>query len=762
MTSPCSERTIPAPWYSESGIARRRRGGGRIRRLGNAVLVCAFTALLPALAQDLESLARAYRDSPTPGRRAALLRYAATHSKDVSGALALFTVGVTESERGEAAQALQRLETARSRLSILADYVAYYAAEARWARKDFAGVSPELETVWRTAPVSPLAGKAALLAAKAFGEIGDRKAAVAVLRQWYQRLPQPEGDAALGAALEAAGELAQAAVFYQRVYYEHPLHGASAAAGAALERIRTTLGPSYPPPMPQAMLGRAAKFVEAGYYARAREEYDSLIAALGGEQRDVARVRRAVVDYQEGRTEEARRRLEALELKSPEADAERLYYLLACARRMGDTETMRACVERLEQNHPRSEWRLQALVWAGNHYLLRNEPGFYEPLYRACYESFPPSERTAYCQWRTAWAAYMARSAQAETLLADHLRRFPDSVKNAAALYFLGRLAEERGDRAAAAAYYRAVTERYPHQYYAWLAAERGMRAELARSAAAALDGILPAAPSRTWTFEPRAETKLRIERARLLARAALDELAEGELLFDAAGAADAPARALALAEMAARRGAHDRAMRLIKRVFPDYLSLAWDEAPQRFWRLAFPFPFRKLVERHARRHGLDPLLLAALIRQESEFNPRAVSSAQAYGLMQVVPATGRRLARILRLRYRPSLLLQPDYNLRLGTYYFRKLLDEYGGRPEPALAAFNAGKTRVDAWLGWYDYREPAEFVETIPLSETRGYVQAVIRNADIYRRLYGSHAPEVRSTSGSIRRSIPGRARR
>lgn len=762
MTSPCSERTILARSSSEAGPARRRQQGGLTRRLRKAVWVCAFAALLPASARDLESLARAYRDSPTPERRAALLRYTAEHPKDVSGALALLAVGVTESERGQADQALARLEAARNRLSALADYVAYYAAGARLARKDFSGVISELETVWRMAPVSPLAGKAALLAAKAFGEAGDPKAAVSVLRKWYQGLPQPEGDAALGAALEAAGELAQAAVFYQRVYYEHPLHTASAAASAALERIRTALGQSYPPPMPQAMLGRAAKFVEARYYARARAEYDSLIAALGGEQRDVARVRRAAVDYQEGRTAEARRRLEALDVKSPEADAERLYYLLACARRMGDAETMQACVERLERDHSRSEWRLQALVWAGNHYLLRNEPASYEPLYRACYESFPPSERTAYCHWRRAWAAYMARSAQAETLLADHLRRFPESLKNAAALYFLGRLAEGRGEPAAAAAYYRAVADRYPHQYYAWLAAERRVRAELARAAPAALDGILPAAPSRAWSFEPEAETKVRIERARLLARAALDELAEGELLFHAVGARDAPARALALAEMAARRGAHDRAMRLIKRVFPDYLSLAWDEAPQRFWQLAFPFPFRKLIERHARRRGLDPLLVAALVRQESEFNPKAVSPAGAYGLMQVLPGTGRHLARTLRLRYRVSLLLQPDYNLHLGTYYFRKRLDEYGGRLEPALAAFNAGKTRVDAWLEWYDYREPAEFVETIPLSETRGYVQAVIRNAEIYRRLYGSDAPEVRSTSGSTRRSIPSRARR
>ncbi|HXG33629.1 MAG TPA: transglycosylase SLT domain-containing protein [Bryobacteraceae bacterium] len=724
------------------------------------MLVCLLAALEAAAAQTLESLARTYRDSPTPAARAALLRYAAAHPKDVNGALALLAVGVTEAERSPS-EVLARLEAARPRLSRLADYVAYYAAKARLAQKEYAGVAAELETVWRVLPPSPLLGRAALLAAKAYREAGDAAAAAAVLRKWRDRLAQPEGDLALAEALEAVGDLAQSAAYYQRVYYEYPLHAESRAAATALERIRAVLGSSYPPPMPQAQLERAAKLLRAGLYLQARSEYESLIGELGGSDRDVARVRRAAVEYWQGRTAEARRALETLEVKAPEAEAERLYYLVACARRLQDPEAMSAYLERLARDHAQSEWRLQALIWAANDYLLRNDRASYEPLFRACYESFGPSERTAYCHWRVAWAAYLERRPEAEGLLREHALRFPDSVKNGAAVYFLGRLAEERGDRATAAACYRAVSDRYPNQYYAVLSARRAERAELARVAATTLDGILPAAGGATATFQPGPETKYRIERAGLLARAALYELAEDELLFDAAGASDAPARALEAAELAARRGAHDRAMRLIKRIFPEYLSVPWNDAPRRFWQLAFPFPYRTLIERHARRHKLDPLLLAGLIRQESEFNPRAVSPARAYGLMQILPSTGRRLARTLRLRYRTSLLFQPDYNLRLGTYYLRKLLDEYGGRPEPALAAFNAGKTRADTWLAWYNYREPEEFVETIPLSETRGYVQSVLRNAEVYRRLYGAAAPEVPSNREPSRKSARSRSR-
>jgi soluble lytic murein transglycosylase len=130
---------------------------------------------------------------------------------------------------------------------------------------------------------------------------------------------------------------------------------------------------------------------------------------------------------------------------------------------------------------------------------------------------------------------------------------------------------------------------------------------------------------------------------------------------------------------------------------------------------------------------------VAALIRQESEFNPKALSRARAYGLTQVLPSTGREVSRKLKMRrFNAAMLYQPDVNLRIGTWYLRAMLDQLQGRWEPTLASYNAGKSRVVNWLRWSDFREPAEFIESIPFNETRNYVQSVLRNADIYRRLY------------------------
>jgi len=211
-------------------------------------------------------------------------------------------------------------------------------------------------------------------------------------------------------------------------------------------------------------------------------------------------------------------------------------------------------------------------------------------------------------------------------------------------------------------------------------------------------------------------------------------------LEFGARTDGDAAVLAMELARSAAGRGQHGQSIRYIKALAAGYLSMPLEAAPEKFWRLAFPLPYRDQLEKYARRRDLDLYFLAALVRQESEFDPRAVSRARAYGLTQILPATGRQLSRKLGIRhYRTSLLYQPDINLNMGTYYLRTLIDELDGHTEAALASYNAGKSRAKAWLGWADYREPAEYVETVPFTETRNYIQTVLRNADIYRRLYG-----------------------
>jgi soluble lytic murein transglycosylase len=181
-----------------------------------------------------------------------------------------------------------------------------------------------------------------------------------------------------------------------------------------------------------------------------------------------------------------------------------------------------------------------------------------------------------------------------------------------------------------------------------------------------------------------------------------------------------------------------------MKGLTSDYLSVPTDGASTRFWQMLFPLPWKDDVFRDAQSHNLDPYDVAALIRQESEFNPDAKSRANAYGLMQLLPSTGRMLGKQQGIAVtRPSMLLNPALNIELGTKYLRAQLDTWEGDWYRTLAAYNAGPGRVRQWTSGANVHEPLEFVENIPFDETREYVQAVLRNADMYKELYTKAPP-------------------
>ncbi len=720
---------------------------GRLSRLLlSAILAAAIAGGAARPAETLETLARAHRRKPTVATRAALMRYAAAHPKDASGALALAVAGVVNLEQGDSAQAIRDLRGAQVRLTLVGDHVALPLAQAFFDSKEFDQALRALEPVWKTEPGSPLRGRAAMLAARIHIENNSAAAAVEVLEQNASDLPQPQGALLLGRALETKGDGAAAAAAYQRVYFDYPAASEAAEAGGALERLRESLGAGYPPETAQAMFTRVENLIQAREYKRARQDLETIASKLAGADRDTARVRLGAVDYQRRETAAAYGYLRSLDVSSPEAGAERLYYLVACARRLNNELGIGEHQAELARRHPNSRWRLEAIVAEANHHLLDNRVAAYVPLYRACFESFPNDARAGYCHWKVAWSGYLQRNGDAATLLREHLTRFPGWEKTGAALYFLGRLAEESGERGAARSYYSEAATRFPNSYYGVLARKKLGEPAIAQAPpAASVHEFLgrvsfPTRETRP-SFEPTPATRRRVERARLLASAALDDWAVAELRYGARNGAQPYLTAIELARMSARNGAQDQGLRYIKALVPEYLFMPIDAAPLEFWKLAFPLPFRAELEKYCRQRSLDPFFFAALVRQESEFNPKAVSRAKAYGLSQVLPSTGRQLARKVGMkRFSASMLFQPEVNLNLGTYMFRAMVDQFGGRLEPALAAYNAGKTRADAWLSWGTFREPSEFIETIPFTETRNYVQIVLRNAELYRRLYGA----------------------
>src|ERR1051326_2582089 len=718
----CLAKIIPARWCR----VRHRRSA---RHAGGALLLA--SACFAAAPGPLATLVHPYRSDPTPAHLAAVQSYAAAHPAE--GPLANLALGVVAYEQEDYAAAIAVLAPTRAHLPQIADYAGYYLAAARVESDDFATVASDLAPAHNS---SPWNGKAWILEARA-RQSTDAPGCARLLLDHYPELPQPDGDLTLGDCYQAAKDAPHAAEAYQRVYAQYVTGDAAARATAALAALGQGMG------TPAQLLHHADRLAEVKDYLRAKREYQSLAATLTGLERDQARVRAGAMDYQRKQESVAWPYLSGLDLSATEADAERFYYLVECARRRDDDGAIASTLQKLAQQYPRSPWRLKALASAANRYLLLNRPADYVPLNRTIYQDFPNAPQAGTAHWKVAFQAYLTDAPDASSLMSEHLRNYFGHPTLGASLYFLGRNFERAGDKGAARACYQRLSGAFENHYYAMLARDGVKQPEIAGAP-------LPPAPAEIALFltalrlggaspvptDPTPSTTLRIERSRLLRAAGLADLADGELPL---GAGNTGQHALLAIEMASNAPAPSRGLQMMKALNTEYLNLPVPGAPRQFWELLFPLPYKSDLVSSAESQNLDPFLVAGLIRQESEFNPQALSPAKAYGLTQVRPATGRLFARKAGVAaFTTSKLYQPAANLKIGTSIFRSMLDQQNGSLEQTLAAYNAGPNRVANWITWATFREPAEFVETIPFTETRDYVQAVLRNAEMYRRLY------------------------
>ena len=296
--------------------------------------------------------------------------------------------------------------------------------------------------------------------------------------------------------------------------------------------------------------------------------------------------------------------------------------------------------------------------------------------------------------------------------------------------YYEARLRERAGEHEAARALY-ADAARHA-DFFGFLAADRIDRPY----------ALCPLSPSDDDRLRQRMAAHPGLARA--LALFDLDRPGWAELEWRAALTGLTDAERIEAVRLARAAGWYDRALFALDR-HPDEL---------RYYRLRFPLPFPRTIREHAERHELDPAWLAAQIRAESAWMPQARSSADARGLMQILPGTGRDLARTLGLPWPGSAALdRPLFNITLGSAYLRQQLDAFGGRPHLAIAAYNAGPTPVRRWQAARGGLDPDLFIETIPFHETRDYVARVLAFAVIYDwRLHDRAVPISERLAGKV----------
>jgi soluble lytic murein transglycosylase len=720
-----TKKTSSKTSTSSKALARQRK----LQHIHRAFVA---SADLKPMAQQLLQ----FRSAPA---YAGVEAYARKHAKDAAGPLANLVLGYAHYLDKDYAKALTAWQKSDDLAPVLGDYLDYLRGSAENGLENHGAALKTLEGFEQKYPDSLFLQDAAVLYAQALIAAGSPQSAAAYLEKHRQPW-NADVELILANAYRTAGENAKAAEILRRIYFQEPM--APEADSAAL--LLRSLGEASPNGSFEQLHARAALLLKNRHYAQAVSELSPLVEQAPPAVLHSLQVEFAAALYHDRRRDDAQGLFETVS-KSPDADpetkAQALYFLAEIARDKDDHDHNAELVSQLRTIAPQSPWLQQALLSSGNMYLLKKDYEKAMAAYSEVYDRQRDGRFSPYAHWKAAWLAYRAgKKDEARKLFEEQLLFYPASAEAPAALYWRGRLAEQDGDQPLARAYYQKLSENFHYFYYANLGRERLNKLGAANVGDPPLLDQLraPSAPYRNWDAP---EDNVRVKKAQLLANAALYDFAERELQAAASGSPSW--QAASEAQLYADSGSYQMTIETLKHAVPSYFSAGLDQLPPPVWQGLFPRPYWDDLKKNASLNQLDPYLLASLIRQESEFNPGAVSSANAMGLMQLLPNVGRGMAKQEKIKHFSSdELFLANINIQLGTRYFKHMVDHYHGQVEYALAAYNAGADRVDDWRSSGDFKDVEEFVESIPFTQTREYVQAIMRNAVLYRLLYPSQA--------------------
>ena len=663
-----------------------------------------------------------------------LLGRAAEAAEDWTTAENAFSAYLASGGRDE--EAVLRLLRVRARLGRSAD--ALRALEAiTTGRTDFFNSRVRLEVANILAPLGDTAGVRLASAGITDDEIGERgwlvysdallaadddAGAEAFLDRTVAAITddgrRARGWAALG-RLRMEREDEEGAFSAFRAVLEAVDRGTAATrAATALARSGTALTDELP------TLGRVLQ--RGGEPGLALRMYDRYLAEVGATPPVELRLARARLLAGTNRLSEAREELSRLaESDDPAIGAPALDNLARVQRRLGEGGNAEASQERMVERFPGSREAVDFVFFrADADHDAGRLPGAMDGYGRTA-SMAPTMDRAGLARMRLGQlhiggGDHSSAAAVFEGYLAD----FPEGRRWQEAAYWAAWNRLQLGERARAAEHVARVTRGDPLSYYAFLGADLlGERHQPVLEPDPPFDeaGVF-------WLYEPLRE-------AGLFRRAGMTSAARETIERLAERADGAPQVLLRLAEGLIAEGMNIEGIRMGGRA----RSAGYPRSP-RLVRAVYPLPYRGIIFDEAAKHEIDPFLVAALIRQESAFDAGIVSVAGATGLMQVMPETGRELARREGPHpFAAAALKSPDVNLHLGSRYLARMLDRWDGQLPLVLSAYNAGPSRASRWSRLPEASDLHRFTERIPFFETRNYVKSVTRNARIYRWLYG-----------------------
>jgi soluble lytic murein transglycosylase len=654
--------------------------------------------------------------------------------------LSRFARGVKLFADGDYAAALPLVNAQALQSTPLADYARYYAGFTLLRLQRLDEAETTLEALAAKKPSGFLAEAVVLRLADVAVAQKNPRAALEMLETLAgKKTASPEALLMrMARAAADAGDREKVIAQYRRVYYEFPF-----SPEAELAKIELDLLGSLTPVTGERFaleLGRAERFFGGRRYEAARDAYVLLSRTASGDDKELVALRIAECDYYLKRHRASRDALKPF-LEDSKRKAEARFFHLTATRALGDNETYVALANGLINDFPQESWTEETLNNLASHYIIENEDAEADRIFRELRSRFPQGRHAERAAWKIGWWAYKnGDRAQAATVFEEAAAAMPRADTRPAWLYWAARSHDELNTPEAALERYRLVATDYLNTYYGRLAAK-----VLAQRKAPPIQASVTAA-------EPGGAGGTLVPTDGLIRQLVSLELHDDamlELQYAQRVWGDSPAIQATLAWIRHQQGlqlsSFARFERLrgaigqMKRAYPQYMAAGGEDLPAEMLRVLFPLDYWPLIKKYSDLHDLDPYVISALMAQESTFTADIRSSANAYGLMQVIPGTGRRYARSLGIRrFSTTSLTNPETNIRIGTAYFKDLVDRFGGA-HYALASYNAGEQRIARWIAERPGIEQDEFIDDIPFPETQNYVKKILGTAEDYRRLYG-----------------------
>ena len=592
-----------------------------------------------------------------------------------------------------------------------------------------------------------------MMEAEALDKTGGRDKAIKLLQRYIKTKPE-DGQKPLWMLahfLEDAGQLDEAYKTYQRIFYRHPNTDLAEPARTETVRLYNEHRGKFRTGAPTEKLKRVKILMKERRYEAAELYIRTIdLSKLDPELQAKLLIQRARTLDKLNRDKEAIKvyRRVAVEFAKTKSRPRAIYYLARLQWNLGNGKAAMNLMDTVASEYPKHKRTPNALYVSGR---IDDKNGNRERAIRKwmrVVKEYPKSDIAPTCLWNVGWSRYRQKDyMKAREVFALFAEKYRDSDELKKVLYWHGRAILDSGGRDGKIKQFEKLTKEFPNSYYAILA-ENGMDNSLYTQMIRfypnedMLDEFLKrniVASVKKYQKKPELDRTQQwaLYSSRNWVSLGFKERAKPLLDMLADGMKPKNGHLIWLGYQYYRAGLYSDMFWRFDMVMA---SKDVDDGQKQFLTdVMYPVPHWKIIRREAARFNVDPMLVLAVIRQESRFDTEVVSRVDARGLMQIIPPTGKRISQKLSMNdYSDEQLHDPRINIRMGVFHLSTLLRKTGGELAPALASYNAGMRVVKKWLKRLPYNDVSEFIETIPYPETRGYVKNVLRNYGVYQDIY------------------------